>query len=201
MKKFIGVAFLCFLLFNAGCSSQPKGFTYKYNPEKYTGLDTLINIQGYYKVPYGCDEKFYSLVMFYPNGLVTIATDDDTYGSPKDIPNCFRFGGTVAVCQYPEWGLYEIKQDTIKTQVIDDLGWVYGKRIVYRNYLILQNKELQSISDYISIDMKIEDNGGRYIENPCPKPAEFYSSESKRDTLICPWLKKKWFFEVNKSNE
>lgn len=85
MKKAYSIFLLLILL---GCQSRPKNFTHYYE-DINTGLEKRINIEGYYVSEHGCDSLFYSMFMFYSDGLFTIATTSDI---SSDLINCFENG-------------------------------------------------------------------------------------------------------------
>ena len=193
MKQFLLILLLSMCLFSCG-TRKPLGFT-NYFTDEYTGIDTLININGYFFVEEKCDEDFYCMFMFYPNGLFTLAT---TSLMSSNLRDCFKQGGDYNICKYPSWGTYEIKNDTIITQLIVDYGFGgWGKVMVFRDYLILPSKELLYISEYC-IDKDVV-TCNEAPANPCPKVAQFVPMERKRSIQDCPWLKKGWFNKTEKT--
>jgi len=125
MKKaiLIIISYVCFTL---SCNSIPKNvrnaFTYCYTG-KYTGIDTLININGYYSVG---DYYNATPIMFYDNGLVAIG--NVSYNMEQVDKNKPLFYKEIA--ENPETkkakyfynlincGGYVICGDTIKIQMI-----------------------------------------------------------------------------------
>lgn len=167
------------------CASHPKGFSY-YFDEKNTGLDTLIDINGYYVSKEDCDNSFYSIGMFYSNGIFTLATTSNS--SSPNIINCFKTGGKSDYCQYPSWGTYRIVNDTIKTQIYQDNG-NWGERYIwFRDFLIKSPTKIILIKKYCIISGYNQD----YIYT-CPQVSDFFPLETKRNWRECPLLKKKWF--------
>lgn len=186
MKKTCLAIFLILLLSECG---SPKNFTYCYD-DKNTGLDKLIDINGYYVSQFGCDSMFYLMYMFYPNGLFTIATTSEIL---PELIDCFKTGGRSDICKYPLWGTYKVEGDLIKTQVIREEG---NKCVIFRDYKILQDKSIINISDYIQpeyTNLGYMQNYPSLKDNPCSKKADFYPLKSKRDSTECPFIKKKWF--------
>lgn len=182
MKKILFVFIICIGLF--ACASRPKGFTYFFDGE-YTGLDTLININGYYRASEKCDSSNYIIFMFYPNGLITLATISTDTNS--DIITCFA-GDKSIYSQYPSWGTYRIVNDTIKTQIYQDNG-NWGKSYIwFRDFLIKLPTEIVLIKNYCIINGCNQDSV--YV---CPKASDFSPLERKRDWKESPLLKKKWF--------
>jgi len=189
------IFFFIIICITTGCISAPKNFTYYYE-DIYTGLDTIIDINGYYVSQHECDSSFFSVYMFYPNGLFTIAT---TSHVSSDLLKCFLQGGNDIVCKYPLWGTYRIKNDTIKTQTIRMEG---NGCVIFRDYKILPDKSIVNISDYVEPQYTIlgyMQNYPSFKENRCEKKANFYPMLTKRDFTECPFLKKKWFNIKNKN--
>lgn len=118
MEKLLIFCFI--LLFLSSCTIparffSPKGFTYKFKNE-YTGLDSLLNIDDYYQpIDLGADDvsRYSETIMFFNNGLVcsSIITNPTNDSEKKKV-------------ELKEWGSYIISGDTIKVQVIMDLGLV-----------------------------------------------------------------------------
>lgn len=192
MKKILLFPILLIMLL--GCQSYPKNFTYYYSDQN-TGLDKLIDIDGYYISQHGCDSAFYSMYMFYPNGLFTIAT---TRKILSELTDCFENGGVSTICHYPLWGTYKVEGNLIKTQVIRTEG--HGC-VIFRDYRILPNKNIVNVSDYIQsqyTNLGYMSNYPSFVSSECSKEAVFYPLQSKRDSTACPFLKKKWFWEKTK---
>lgn len=179
--------FLTAVLF---CScGGPKNFTYRYRNEN-TGLEKLIDINGYYVSQHACDLSFYSVYMFYPGGLFTIATTSELL---PDLVDCFGGGGKSAVCSYPLWGTYKVEGELIRTQTIRMEG---NGCVIFRDYRILPDKKLINISDYVQpeyTNLGYMENYPSFKENSCGKTARFYPLETKRNIADCPLLNKKWF--------
>lgn len=186
MKKII--FFFLILVLTSGCGG-PKNFTYKYQKEA-TGLEKLIDINGYYVSPLGCDTSFYSVYMFYPDGLFTIATTSQLL---PELIDCFANGGKSNVCKYPLWGTYRIDGDLIKTQTIRMEG---DGCTIFRDYRILPDGSIVNVSDYVQPEytsLGYMENYPSFTRNLCEKAALFYSLPSKRNVTDCPFLNKKWF--------
>ena len=188
MKQILFVIVGAFFI---SCSSmEPRGFTYHFDG-KYTGLDTLIDIEGYYYFKTECESKstVEQMIMFYPNGLLLIAYAE----IPEEISFCFEDNDKVDKCQFSSWGVYQIFGDTITIQKIVNYGPLYGTKLFCQEFKILDNKEIINVANY----HKSEHNNrgcGDYKENTCPTIAKFRKLESKRDYQDCPWLEKKWFY-------
>lgn len=189
MKSKIFSLLLLFILF-IGCSTRPINFTYYYEGRN-TGLDRRIDINGYFVSQHGCDSTFYSIYMFYSNGLFCIAT---TSNVSADLIKCFADGGESNLCRYPSWGTYRIEGDTIKTQSLANIGTGY---VIFRDYLIMPDESIVNLSDYVEpqhTNLGYMENYPSLLFNTCPKMAKFYSS-SKRDSSDCPYLCKRWFWK------
>lgn len=186
MKKVVYICLLFLLLCRCGA---PKNFSYRYTGMG-TGLESRININGVYISEHGCDSAFYSLFMFYPDGLFTIATTSEI---SHELIDCFARGGKSTLCKYPVWGFYRLHGDTIRTQVVRQDG---GGFVIFRDYLIVSGKEIVNISDYVEpayTNLGYLENYPSFYNNTCGKPARFYPLNSKRDIVECPLLDKGWF--------
>ncbi len=173
------VLYILLIISVFSCSSIPKNFTF-HNENKYTGLDQLIDINGYYVAQRACDSTFYSIFRFYPNGQFTIATTSKIF---PELIECMEKGGKSTICKYPLWGFYRIKGDTIQTQVIRTEGSSY---VIFRDYLILPNKNIVNISDYVEpqySNLGYLKNYPSFKNNPCGKSAKFYSVSTKSEEL------------------
>ena len=116
MKKviLIVIAYTCFAL---SCTSIPKdirrAFTYCYT-DTYTGIDTLINIEGYYSAG--------GTMIFYDNGLVVSPiyrySTDLTPLFLKEIAENPETKKAKSFCNFIDCGSYVICGDTIKVQMI-----------------------------------------------------------------------------------
>lgn len=177
-----------FFLFT-GCLTGPKNFTILYNKTD-TGLSQLIDINGCYISQFGCDSLFYSIFTFYPDGLFRIATASQLN---PDLINCFKQAQHPEYCQYPVWGTYKLTGDTIRTQSIRPEG---AGCIIFRDYLILPDKQIINLSDYVEpehTDLGYMKNYPSYTQNNCPANATFIPLESKLNATECPYYHKKWF--------
>ncbi|MBK5722963.1 hypothetical protein JGH11_19005 [Dysgonomonas sp. Marseille-P4677] len=182
------ILYILSLLILSACSA-PKNFTLRYRAQD-TGLDKLIDIDGCYVSPFGCDSNFFSVYMFYPDGLFTIATATDV---SSELVSCFAQGGQSTVCQYPLWGVYAVEGDTIKTQVLRMEG---GGCVIFRDYKILPDRSIVNISDYVdphNTSLGYMANYPSFKANECETRAVFYPLQAKRSKDECPLLKKRWF--------
>lgn len=170
------------------CSSiKPKGFTSVFE-DKYTGLDTLINIEGYYSHTLLRYPELYRILMFYNNGLLMTTTSVHLDGS--DVSDYFLSNNDGS--KFQTWGVYSIKDSIISIQLIETDGWLERSYVKYVKCKILPSQDIVNISDYVIIK---QDSiyGSRNIINS--KTAEFYPLVSKCNYNECPWLKKKWFYK------
>jgi len=148
---------------------KPKDFTFLYDGA-YTGIDTLIHIDGCYYNPYGNRVR-----MFYQDGIsISSAVKDSlsiyesvTKGKGWDV----HHGKSTTI-----YGRYIIKKDTIINQrIYYDLYW--GSLAKEEKYLIIAKDKLLKIN--------------RNTENDL---YEFVPLENRMDSTT--WLfKKKWFYK------
>jgi hypothetical protein len=183
MKKTIVWMFLIIILYAlSSCTAlrrsfKPSGFTYKYDG-KYTGLDTLIDIDGYYKSierqsepnpnPDSRITRYHSALMFYRDGLVCYIISDNPWKTFRDRLYPVR-----------SWGTYKVYGDTIKCQFISDLGAMGGVPVRFITYHIVSKAKIE----------EIDREGGKIMHS-------FYPLENRIDSTEWNWaLKKKWFWE------
>lgn len=179
-----------FLVFIFGCQSAPKNFTYRYTEEN-TGIEDIININGYYVVEHGCDSSFYSMLMFYPDGLFMIATTSDV---SQDLIACFSGDRVSTFCDYPIWGIYKIEGNMIKTQIYRSEGNGFT---IFCDYEVLPDGSLVNLRDYVEprySNLGYLKNYPSFTENPCPKPAKFYPLSTKRDKSSSSLLRRGWIY-------
>lgn len=184
------IVFFLLLIFLYNCSMlKPVDFEYVYD-RTYTGLDTLINIDGYYIIQRECDSAFYSALMFYPDGLFSIITGSDL----SDAAGCLADNNNRTICKSISWGGYRIVNDTIKTQEVRQEGM--GFCTIFRDYIMTADKNIINISDYVipeNTKIGYMRNYPSFFENLCPNAAVFSSIQTKRNLSECPYLSKKWF--------
>ena len=150
--------------------SKPAGFKYKYDGA-YTGLDTIINTNGYYmsreSSPSVNNSRKYNNYIFYTDGLVCYLNDNNPHKSFKErsvIPG--------------SWGRYIISKDTIKCQFIINHGVMGGIALGKVDFLIINN----------SLIKEMDDSNPEYV---------FNRLDTKIDSTN--WLlKKKWFYKKDK---
>lgn len=124
----------CTILVDKGLKPSKSEFTNRYTTE-YTGIDTLILIDGYYQyiLPKKslCHENIQyrnEKIMFYENGLVCI-----TYES---VMNSFVVKNSPEII----WGTYELHNDTIECQFIEK-DYVLMKIEVSKKTYLIQSKD------------------------------------------------------------
>jgi len=186
--KIIPVNIMILIAF-LSCSSG-KYFT-NYYTGNYTGLDTLINLQGYY-LSSSCDPFYYTMTMFYNSGLAIHWTISEDNVSDFAI-NLFQ-GKLRNKYAWLWWGSYVIKDDTIKLQTDMPGSFLYpsGTFILYSDFKILPDRRIQLVSEYLRGDSWHYDQ--KIYSTDCNKPSKFFPLETKADSTKCPLLKKKWFW-------
>lgn len=180
------------LFFLISCSVNiPKGFTYTYSKGINAGLDSLIDIDGYYLTQRNCDSSFFSTFVFYSDGLFAIATGSEL----NDVNECFFSDDKTILCNNIAWGIYTVNSDTIKTQTIRQEGM--ASCIIYRDYLIGKNNTLINISDYVnpkSTKIGYMSNYPSFTNSNCITNSRFFKNrKAKRKASFCPYINKKWF--------
>jgi hypothetical protein len=185
----IPIIILSFVFIGGCAGSRPSNFTYVYEAEQ-TGLDTLIPINGYYTAQFGCDSSFYSVFMFYPDGLFRIATTTDI---SAELIDCFSSDNNSVLCRYIVWGTYKAEGNIIRTQSLRMGGYPF---VIFRDYEIRPDRSVVNISDFVEPEntkLAYLNNYPSYRYNKCPVPARFYPLKHKRDSGDCPLVKRKWF--------
>lgn len=191
--KTISSLFLISIILISCGTSKPEGFTYTYLKDGDRGLSNLIDIDGYFITQRECDSTFFSAFMFYKEGVYCSVTGTDL----NNVKDCFTSNEKTVLCRNLSWGLYTVKGDTIKTQTLREEGITYS--IIYRDYLIRNDKSLVNINDYVNPNAKMVGymlNYPSFHTNMCPQKVEFYrTKKAKRNISFCPYIKKKWFCE------
>ena len=216
--KQIHIIFFVSILLNS-CSifyKVPKDiksrFAYCYDGQN-TGIDTLINTDGYYSM--GCitdrwgylgkyehiiDTVFVNL-MFYKNGIFIYNFDDYNHNIPQYFKNIVEYtknGNDIPFFQRFYWGLYIISGDTIITQYVNhpsplSLTWLAREN----RYKIIDSNTIQYIYSKI-LDRKTEEERKIFQKSMEQSlsdylPASFIPVEVKPSSDC--WLKKeKWFW-------
>jgi hypothetical protein len=139
MKYFYRFIFICCILILPACTASPikRLIGNKYTnllDGKITGLDTMINLHGFYSTVNSTD----NLVMFYNDG-----TFADLIGMKKSNDSISMING---------WGHYYLEGDVIKAQVINAYGGIivsgytkYIVDVVDRWFKIINKDTIQEI--------------------------------------------------------
>ena len=109
---------------------KPKNFTFLYE-EQNTGIDTLINVDGYY---YSDSIPFNNFYLLYRDG---------------SIRNTSEKGITKSNHKYsasPVWGVYKIMGDTITSQLIMNFGGSRDMGVKTDKFIIKSKNELEYYS-------------------------------------------------------
>jgi len=193
MKKYI-LLLIC-LFFLIQCYTIPKGvrknFTYCFD-SKEIGLDSLININGFYYLGEDYDSISTGEVLFYKNGFVS--RKRGKYWKNQ------KFNITSNYDSYGTFGLYKMSNDTIKIQMIHDPSTmaVYNFK---RWYKIIDSNSIKLIYSGHDLNVTIEE-----IKNFKAKITsreyykkrgtlfKFYPIEKKPDMNKQYILKRKWFW-------
>lgn len=228
MRKII-VSILCamglsLIMSSCGCGPtflynwRPKPWLYPYEAS-YTGLDTLINIDGYYFVKNADSSRFTRLVgdtmmeqnyyinysiSFYDDGLcASQSTRFWTYDSLRqrqildtlysNMNFTTKFNNDVYKKINSSWGTYIVQNDTIKAHLIENLIGCDGtrKNVITMIFIIKDDDELKMIS--------ISNSNKEYgYTKTLDVAAKFYPIRNKRPKEDSPYFKKGWFYKKDK---
>ena len=202
MVKYIYIFIIGIICNSCGFFIVPKhvkqNFTYCYDGLD-TGIDSLINIEGYYDFTSKDCPSCYIRIMFYKDGTCVIGS---FYSKGESVQSYFENivnhdpKGLYYFHKYKDWGCYIIKGDTIKLQKIDrPVGWESDARWFLEEiwYKILDNKTIVGIcpskrpSPY-SYDSYEDSYMSRY-----GVPAKFTHLTVRPDSN-CSLKQKKWFW-------
>ena len=178
MKKTTGLLFMV-LFFFSSCSIivtwfKPGGFTQRYDG-KYTGIDTLLNIDGYFY----SDSTQYT-VLFYRDGTIAnySAPQEDKYFD-KDTKNKYVY--------IPRWGVYRLYGDTVKAQTILNFGGMKSMGTGIDTYVIKSKTEIELYSTNKDYTSRKED----IVKVPL-----YYHPYSNRLDSTHYWVeKRRWFWD------
>lgn len=220
----------CLILSSCGCGPtflynwRPKPWVYPYVANTYTGLDTLLNINGYYlskitdtthfegrSIPNSDHDTIvpilrteYNSIMFYNNGLCAssstrVATSEDKIILALDTLYSNKVFTNKNINESykkndTSWGTYEVHNDTIKVYLIENLIGCDGTRKNIISKRYLISNEKQLRLTFISNSN--EKYGYEKILDIAN--STFYPIENKRDSTECPYLTKKWFYKKDK---
>jgi len=174
-----GFSFLLIIACLSSCAtmmelSRPKGFTYKYDA-KYTGIDTLLNVDGYF---FGSNR--HALYIYRDGTMANYETWKPTSFDTKD-----KF--------FPQWGVYRVMSDTIKAQTIVNLGGSGPMRTGMYTYIIRSKDEVELFSEafYVNNPESLKKN---LKVDTLSIPLKFTSYPNRTDSAH--WVKKhKWFWD------
>lgn len=230
-KSYVIVLISCLILSSCGCGPEflynwrPKPWVHPFVANTSTGLDTLININGYYVSPSIIDTTYYtaafpagswtkdktdhfrvrtrySSILFYNNGLCVSSStrvgfsDDDTQALDT-LYNNQSF-------KYYNDEYYRKSHSSWGTYKIHNDTI---KTFVIENLTGCDGTRKNIISKIylISNDKQLKqifisnsnkEYGYKKILN-VPNSV-FYPIENKRDSMECPYLTKKWFYKKDK---
>ena len=229
----VAVFICCLILSSCGCGLnvlynwRPKPWTHPYVANTYTGLDTLININGYYVSQVAdtlhFDRRFmsnsnqdttdsvlirmeYNSIMFYNNGLCASLSTRVSASDDKIIPFLDTLYSNRTFAN-------KYRNESRKGQ---DTSWgtyeVHNDTI--KTFLIEDligcdgtRKNIVSGIYILSDDRELKhiytsntNKGYGYKKTLDIPRTTFYSIENKRDSTECPYLKKKWFYKKDKVN-
>lgn len=228
MKKKNYIAFfICTITFMA-CGNgptflynwRPKPWLHPFTPNRYTGIDTLINLNGYYIIDTTYYEgnaitdtngdtviplqPNYRSVMFYNNGLcvassiMTSNTSNDLKPLLDTLYSDMTFGIKNKNIFYKEynscWGTYELHADTMNVFIIEDASPFVNRRkqVIHETYVVSGRQDIRRI--YSAVPKKTD----RYNNPDKIVKLAFHPIANKRDSMECPYLGKKWFYKKDK---
>ncbi len=196
---------------------RPKPWLHPFSPNVYTGIDTLINLNGYYMIDTtyykGLNitdsngdtiiplNPLYRSVMFYNNGLcmassIMFANTDDSRPLLDTLFSDMTFSiknKNISYKKYSsDWGTYKLHADTITIFIIEDTPSPFidkRRQVMQENYLISDRQNIRRI--YSSIPKPTN----QYNDPDKIVKLKFYPLQNKRDSTECPYLSKKWFYK------
>jgi len=191
MKKIIILLMLFSVAFLNSCDHikyMVKGNFTNLFDGKLTGLDSLINIDGYYHT-IGMGTFTYTYYMFYRDGTFT----SDFCVMSTNIPEDSHVVGKL-----PGWGHYIISGETIKTQAIVIHGEIYwfgvtAPILLTERWFKIINKD--TLFEIYFNDFKKHENSWSW--SYLNTKAAFHPLKSKPDSTC--WLKEKsWAWKDGK---
>ncbi len=171
---------LFFLFVLCGCYTSNhttvKKLTQCYD-SKHTGIDSLINLDGYYKLPFVYQEKDTVIhnILLFTDGLFLYNFDLEYYQESK--ANAYGFYNRGGV----DWGVYKLTNDTIYVQTVESPGGMSW----------LQSEMMFRIIDSVTLErlqLDLNDNSMRYL------PAKFVAYADIPDPNKSWIMNKKWFW-------
>ncbi len=195
MKKII-IVFIGFAL--SSCSYQlwfkPKYITFQYNGQ-YTGLDSSIEINGYYVSEIITPENtklfkpYVELFLLYKDGTIISTSSQPGREACENRINKILFEEKKHNAWEYQWGLYQLKEDTIVSQLIRDDGPMSLPVVFEKRFLIMSNTILKIIYEKV-MNPEYEPNR---LDGSCL--FYFHSYPNRMDSTSNPYLKKKWFWD------
>jgi len=150
---------------------KPKYFTAEYDG-KYTGIDTMLNIDGYFY-----SDSTHDNVVLYRDGTIGAVIANRDYFS-KENKNDYGIS----------WGIYTIKNDTIKAQTILNFGGMENMRTGFNTYIIKSKNEIEYYSRHTDRDFLNSEKTLKKI------PLYYHPDPNRLDSAH--WVKKrKWFWD------
>ena len=206
MKKIILFCFVLAVL--SGCWPMSQGRvmrSYDCYDGQDTGIESLLNINGYYVLPCWGPLKYKKKILFYKNGtFVYVLAPYDNSENP-DISAFFREiienqGGKHAeYWKEPTIGRYTVNGDTIKIQYRTTAGAYYWDDAVFEYFFkVIDNQTMQ----YLNLNIKrrskeMQEDSRRYLEK-CKDSSVYFVP---LDTILSidhhRWLKDSRFKRKN----
>jgi len=172
-----------------------KHLFYYYNGKK-TGIDSLINIEGYYKMGflnYKERDIYFKNFMFYQDGIFVFDFFDHNNNIPKYFRNIVE-KNDKSFYRYFFCGHYIISADTIKTQCINHPApSLETDRLVYEIWFKVIDKNTLQCIYYKQLYRNYEKYPKNSMETKNSLHANFIPIEL-RPNSDCWLKKKKWFW-------
>lgn len=206
-------------LFLLGCTYAPipkyiqKEFIGVFE-NNYTGLDTVININGYYSEDFkdnywlrgrmrfsGIHKDHHSDFLFLPNGQCFYgsyynATELDFKHNEKPKGNC-----EYILWSAPQKGVYSIQGDTIHVKVVNHPSLLSRSWYAFEAWYKIMDRNTLQLVAHRGIDINIDREGKNfkppveYIDDSTVAPATFYSVNNMQSCAEI-WLQnEKWFWK------
>jgi|GEM_PF-1476635 len=211
MKKIV-----CFLLVMTSLTScvyfsvpskLEKEFNFCYT-NRYTGLDTLLNIEGYYTVGIISNNSYHSgsiietdtiylSLLFYPDGMFVRNFDNYDTNISNYLSNVVKYPGEgifQSFHNWCSWGCYSIHGDTVKVMFMNHPSSPSPTWYVYENwFLIVDKNTIQRINTrrvYPTVNTEFYNS---LTKDQAIIPASFIAVDTIPNSNC--WLKKEeWFW-------
>lgn len=206
--------YLLFIILLSSCAQKglpdyvSDKFTYCFDG-KDTGIESLININGYYVIAqpfsnfgYNSSDTSYFNLMFYSNGVCIInffPSDGRQIVDNKYIPQYFKKiidnpEFALGFYKYERWGRYIVEGDTIKAQCIyrprkGETTKIWGVNEIW--YKIINDTTIIEIPS-----IQLENTKTKHLSDYKKRkylPAQFVPL-SERPTPDCWLIKEDWFW-------